>query len=87
MASIYDGVDNEDLINPDIKMNQKSTDTEEASGQEGPGLWTGSRTLNIADAKEMTLNQRRLRRCKSVSRAEEIVTEDEKQRRAQPDKP
>ena len=30
---------------------------------------------------------RRLRRCKSVSRVEEIVTEDEKQRRAQPDKP
>ena len=30
---------------------------------------------------------RRLRRCKSVSRAEEIVTEDEKQRRSQPDKP
>ena len=30
---------------------------------------------------------KRLRRCKSVSRVEEIVTEDEKQRRAQPDKP
>jgi len=30
---------------------------------------------------------RRLRRCKSFSRAEEIVTEEEKQRRSQPDKP
>ena len=29
----------------------------------------------------------RLRRVKSTSRAQEIVTEDEKQRRAQPDKP
>ena len=29
----------------------------------------------------------RLRRCKSTSRAEDIVTENEKQRRAQPDKP
>ncbi len=31
--------------------------------------------------------QLRLRRVRSVSRAQEIVTEDEKQRRAQPDKP
>ena len=40
------------------------------------------------DEKLLTVPKlRRLRRCKSLSRAEEIVTEDEKQRRAQPDKP
>ena len=40
-----------------------------------------------ADSKEKRLKESLLRRCKSVSRAQEIVTEDEKQRRAQPDKP
>ena len=68
-------------------MKDKLSDSEEP-GQQGPGLWTGSETMNLANSKEVTLNvPSRLRRCKSVSRAEEIVTEDEKQRRAQPDKP
>ena len=62
-------------------MKQKSSDSD------GTGPEESTRKKSIIDSKEMTLKERRLRRCKSVSRAEEIVTEDEKQRRAQPDKP
>jgi len=44
--------------------------------------------LTSKDAKSQQLgHQLRLRRVRSTSRAEEIVTEEEKQRRAQPDKP
>jgi hypothetical protein len=62
-------------------MKQKSSDSD------GTGPEEHIRKKSIVDSKEMTLKQRRLRRCKSLSRAEEIVTEDEKQRRSQPDKP
>ena len=44
-------------------------------------------SLDPENKRDMSPKIRRLRRCKSLSRAEEIVTEDEKQRRAQPDKP
>ena len=44
-------------------------------------------SLDPENKRDMSQKIRRLRRCKSLSRAEEIVTEDEKQRRAQPDKP
>ena len=57
------------------------------SDSEGTGQEDSMPMMNSIGNKEMLLKQRRLRRCKSVSRAEEIVTEDEKQRRAQPDKP
>ena len=63
------------------KMKQKSSDSD------GTGTEEPTRKKSIVDSKEMILKERRLRRCKSVSRAEEIVTEDEKQRRQQPDKP
>ena len=62
-------------------MKHKSSDSE------GTGQEDSISMMNSNGNKEMLLKQRRLRRCKSVSRAEEIVTEDEKQRRAQPDKP
>ena len=39
------------------------------------------------DGNGQNENQLRLRRVKSTSMAQEIVTEDEKLRRAQPDKP
>jgi hypothetical protein len=44
---------------------------------------------NISSNDEDTLRRRqiRLRRCPSTSKVETIVTEDEKLRRAQPDKP
>ena len=63
------------------KMKHKSSDSE------GTGQEDSIPMMNSVESKGMFLKQRRLRRCKSVSRAEEIVTEDEKQRRAQPDKP
>ena len=44
-------------------------------------------SMDPQNTRDMSQKIRRLRRCKSLSRAEEIVTEDEKQRRAQPDKP
>ena len=62
-------------------MKQKSSDSD------GTGTEEPTRKKSIVDSKEMILKERRLRRCQSVSRMEEIVTGDEKQRRAQPDKP
>ena len=72
-------------------MKHKSSDSEETGPEEPIKKTTLPKTKIISQSttSEMTVTfkQRRLRRCKSVSRAEEIVTEDEKQRRAQPDKP
>ena len=42
----------------------------------------GSPLLSPSEKRQL-----RLRRVRSTSRAQEIVTEEEKQRRAQPDKP
>ena len=69
-------------MNKTVKMKHKITPA--PSDSEGTGQEDFSKN---ADSKEKKLKESRLRRCKSVSRAQEIVTEDEKQRRAQPDKP
>ncbi len=42
---------------------------------------------NTDNEEVVRKRQIRLRRCPSTSKVESIVTEDEKQRRAQPDKP
>ena len=60
----------------DIVENDASTEEESAKESEAGNLKD--------EARQKLL---RLRRYKSVSRAEDIVKEDEKQRRAQPDKP
>ena len=60
----------------DVVENDASTEEESAKESEAGKLKD--------EARQKLL---RLRRYKSVSRAEDIVKEEEKQRRAQPDKP
>ena len=62
-------------------MKYKSPESEEIVQEESES------SMDLGNSKDVSQKLRRLRRCKSLSRAEEIVTEDEKQRRAQPDKP
>ena len=62
-------------------MKYRSSESEEIMQEES------GNSMDLENSKDVSQKLRRLRRCKSLSRAEEIVTEDEKQRRAQPDKP
>jgi hypothetical protein len=67
-----------------IRLRRRSGDLSDGSGVADGGGGGGVRFAvpPAADGRQV-----RLRRVRSTSRAEEIVTEAEKQRRAQPDKP